>query len=120
MPKIWQLNITDDGAPVTELSGAPLKVTIPFTIPESWGDPAEVDSDSLYAVFADEDELTAYKAEYDPETGEVSFETEQSGYFVIVQFKYPDKPFTEDFYKSLAELKEIKDFLAVMKEEQRS
>jgi len=120
MPQIWQLGITDGRASVTDLSGAPVKVAFPFTIPESWGDPAEIDNDSLYAVFADENELSAYEAEYDPETGEVSFETEQTGYFVIVQFKYPDKPFTEDFYKSLAELKEIKDFLAVMKEEQRS
>ncbi len=120
LPQIWQLGITNGGAPVTDLSGAPVKVAFPFTIPESWGDPADIDSDSLYAVFADEDELTAYKAEYDPETGEVSFVTEQNGYFVIVQFKYPDKPFTEEFYKSLAELKEIKDFLAVMKEEQGS
>ena len=120
MPQIWQLGITDGGTAVTDLSGAPVKVTLPFTIPESWGDPAEIDDDSLYAVFADEGELSAYKAEYDPETEEVSFETEQAGNFVIVQFKYGDKPFTEEFYKSLAELKEIKVFLDVMNEEQRS
>ena len=114
MLQIWQLGITDGGTAVTDLSGAPVKVTLPFTIPESWGDPAEIDDDSLYAVFADEGELSAYKAEYEPETGEVSFETEQAGNFVIVQFKYGDKPFTEEFYKSLAELKEIKDYLAVM------
>lgn len=117
MPQIWQLSITDGGKPVTDLSGDPVKVTFPFTIPEDWGDPAEIDEDSLYAVFADDNELTAYKAEYDPETGEVSFETEQTGDFVIVQFKYEDEPFTEEFYKALAELKEIKDFLAVIEEE---
>ena len=111
MPQIWQLSITDGGIPVTDLSGSPIEVAFPFTVPESWGDPAEIDRDSLYAVFADEGELTAYKAEYDPETGELRFETEQTGYFVIVQFKYGDKPFTEDFYQSLAELKEIEDFL---------
>ena len=44
----------------------------------------------------------------------MSFETEQTGYFVIVQFKYEGKPLSEDFYKALAEQKEIKDFLAVM------
>ena len=114
MPQLMQLSITDGGTPVTELSGTPVKVTFPFTIPESWGDPAEIDNDSLYAVFADEDDLSAYKAEYDPETGEMSFETEQTGYFVIVQFKYEGKPLSEDFYKALAEQKEIKDFLAVM------
>lgn len=113
MPQIWQLSITDDGTPVTDLSGVPVKVTFPFSVPEDWGDPAEIDKDSIYAVFADENELSAYKAEYDPETGEVSFEAEQTGEFVIIQFKYEDEPFTEDFYKALVELKEVKDFLAL-------
>ena len=119
VPQIWQLSIRNGRTPVTDLSGAPVKVTFPFTIPESWGDPAATVGD-LYAVFADDDELTAYKAEYDPVTKEISFETDKTGNFVIVQFKYGDKPFTEDFYKSLAELKEIKAFLAVINEEQKS
>ena len=117
VPQIWQLSIRNGRTPVTDLSGTPIKVTFPFTIPESWGDPAATVGD-LYAVFADDDELTAYKAEYDPVTKEISFETDKTGNFVIVQLKYEGKPFTEEFYKALAELKEVKDFLAVMKEEQ--
>jgi hypothetical protein len=89
----------------------------PFTVPESWGDPAKIANGSLYAVFTDENgKLTAYSAEYDPETGEVSFESEQTGDFVIVRFAYEDEPFTEDFYRALAELEEIQLFLAALRD----
>ena len=88
-----------------------------LAIPVLLGDPAKIDNDSLYAVFADESgNLTAYSAEYDPEAGEVSFETEQTGDFVIAKFEYEDKPFTEDFYRKLADLEEIRLFLASIKE----
>ena len=118
MPQIWQLTVTKAGAAVTDLSGNAMKVAVPFSVPEDWGDPADVAEDSLYAVFADEEgTLTAYSAQYDPEADEVSFETEQTGDFVIVKFAYEEKPFTDDFYKKLAELKEIKDFLAVLEAE---
>ena len=118
MPQIWQLTVTKAGAAVTDLSGNAMKVAVPFSVPEDWGDPADVAEDSLYAVFADEEgTLTAYSAQYDPEADEVSFETEQTGDFVIVKFAYEEKPFTDDFYKKLAELKEIKDLLAVLEAE---
>ena len=116
-PQIYKLAVTNAGVPVTDLRGNPVKAAFPFTVPESWGDPAKIANDSLYAVFADEDEnLTAYSAEYDPEAGEVSFESEQTGDFVIVQFAYEDEPFTEDFYRALADLEEIRLFLAELRE----
>lgn len=117
-PQIYKLAVTNAGVPVTDLRGNPVKATFPFTVPESWGDPAKIANDSLYAVFADEDEnLTAYSAEYDPEAGEVSFESEQTGDFVIVQFAYEDEPFTEDFYRALADLEEIRLFLADLRDQ---
>jgi hypothetical protein len=117
LPQIWHLDVTDSGVHVTDLSENPIKAVLPFTIPENWGDPAKIDNDSLYAVFADESgNLTAYSAEYDPEAGEVSFETEQTGDFVIAKFEYEDMPFTEDFYRKLADLEEIRLFLASIKE----
>ena len=117
IPQIYKLAVTNAGVPVTDLSGNPVKVSFPFTIPESWGNPEKIANGSLYAVFADEDEkLTAYSAAYDAETGEVSFESEQTGDFVIVQFAYEDDPFTEDFYRLLADLAEIRLFLADLKE----
>ena len=117
LPQIWHLDVTDSGVHVTDLSENPIKAVLPFTIPENWGDPAKIDNDSLYAVFADESgNLTAYSAEYDPEAGEVSFESKQTGDFVIAKFEYEDMPFTEDFYRKLADLEEIRLFLASIKE----
>ena len=117
LPHIWHLDVTYAGSPVTDLRGNPVKAVFPFTVPESWGDPEEIASDSLYAVFADENEnLTAYSAQYDPETGEMTFESELTGDLVIVQFAYEDEPFTEDFYRALADVKEIKSFLAYLKD----
>ncbi|MBR3124006.1 MAG: hypothetical protein IKF42_01035, partial [Mogibacterium sp.] len=115
-PQIWRLDVTGEGVPVTDLTGKPVRAVFPFDFPESWGDPAKIADNSLYAVFADENgSLTAYSAEYDPETGEVSFESEQAGDFVIVQFEYGDKPFTEDFYRALADLEEIRLFQEFLK-----
>ena len=117
LPQIYQLDVTNAGIPVTDLKGNPVKVTFPFTVPESWGDPEKITNDSLYAVFADEtDNLTAYSAEYDSETGEISFESEQTGDFVIVRFEYEDEPFTDDFYHALADLEEIQLFLSLLRE----
>lgn len=112
MPRIWHLDVTDAGVPVENLTGNPVTVTIPFTVPDSWGDPAKIDNKNLYAVFADDEGvLTAYSAQYDPLTGEVSFDAEQTGDYVITQFEYNDEPFTEEFYRALADTDEIKAFL---------
>ena len=117
-PQIWHLDVTYAGTPVTDLNGNSVRASFPFTVPESWGDPAGIAGNNLYAVFADEnDTLTAYNAQYDTGTGEISFEAEQTGDFVIVQFKYEDEPFTEDFYRELAETEEIKAFLAALHDE---
>ena len=127
-PQIWQLEVTSNGTPVTDLTGKAAAVKFPFTVPASWGDPDKLDNGSLYAVFADGKEslaanganadekeaLTAYRAEYDAKTGEISFEAEQTGRFVIVKFDYEDEPFTEDFYRELAQQEDVKAFLEVL------
>ena len=46
----------------------------------------------------------------------MTFESELTGDFVIVQFAYEDEPFTEDFYRALADLEEIRLFLAELRE----
>jgi hypothetical protein len=127
-PQIWQLEVTNNGTPVTDLTGKAAAVKFPFTVPDSWGDPAKLDNGILYAVFADgkdtltangtkadgKEALTAYRAEYDAKTGEISFEAEQTGRFVIVKFDYEDEPFTEDFYRELAQQEDVKAFLEVL------
>ena len=96
-----------------------MKVVIPFTLPESWGDPADIAEGTLYAVFANESgELTAYSAQYDQQTGEISFETEQTGDFVIVQFDSEEEEFSDAFYSALEQQEDIKLFLEVLKEKE--
>lgn len=117
LPQIWHLDITNNGVPVTDFAGSPVKVLFPFTVPENWGNPAEIPENSLYAVFADENGgLAAYSAQYDPKTGEITFDAEQTGDFIIVKFAYSDEPFTENFYRALAELEEIRLFLAYLRD----
>lgn len=115
VPQIWQLAVTNAGVPVTDLKGTPVRVAVQFAVPKDWGTPTpeEIAGYSLYAVFADEEgRLTAYAAQYDPATGEVVFDAEQTGDFVIVRFEYEKELFTEEFYKALAEVEEVKAFLA--------
>ncbi|MBQ6621470.1 MAG: hypothetical protein IJH75_01385 [Mogibacterium sp.] len=115
LPQLWQLTVTRAGTPITDLTGNAVRVVLPFVAPEDWGTPEEIAQESLYAVFADENgKLTAYEAQYDPATGEVQFDAEQTGAFVIVRFSYEEEPFTEDFYRALAELPEVQAFLTVL------
>lgn len=116
-PQIWQLTVTKAGMPVTDLAGNTVRASFPFEAPEAWGNLAEIADDSLYAVFADENGvLTAYEAQYDSETGQVWFDAEQTGDFVIVRLAYEEEPYTEDFYRTLSGLEEIQSFLAVLEE----
>ncbi|MBQ3428352.1 MAG: hypothetical protein IJH28_01100 [Mogibacterium sp.] len=119
-PQVWHLDVTKAGVPVTDLKETPVRVTVPFTAPKDWGTPTaeEIAEYSLYAVFADEEgKLTAYAAQYDPENGEVWFDAEQTGDFTIVRFDYEKELFTEEFYKALAELEEVKSFLEELQKE---
>ena len=137
-PQIWRLTVMKADVPLTDLTGNPIKVVFKFTVPDDWGDPAKIAKDHLYAVFIDDKgKLTAYEAHYDPESGEIWFETEQTGYFVIVRFTYgkeqfekyllleelkkedtsEDELFTRYFYRALMDLEEIQDFLDALKKE---
>jgi hypothetical protein len=118
LPQIYTLSVTKAGVPVPDLAGAAVSVTFPFETPAAWGESGMTAGDRLYAVFADEEGvLTACEAEYDPESGEISFETDRSGEFVIVRFAYTEEPFTEEFYRALSELEEVREFLAILREE---
>ena len=118
LPQIYTLSVTKDGVPVFDLAGTTVKVIFPFAVPAAWGEPGTITEGTLYAVFADEEGvLTAYAAEYDPVTGEISFESEQTGDFVIVRSAYKEEPFTEEFYRALEELEEVREFLVTLRED---
>lgn len=67
----------------------------------------------MYAVFRDVDgTLTAFEASYDPITGMLSFSSNISGKFIIVAFDFDGEPFTEEFYRALADLDAVGALIA--------
>ena len=66
----------------------------------------------MFAVFRKTDgTLAVFEAHYDPLTGQLVFDADLAGEFVVVAFAFDGEPFTEDFYLALADLAEIKALL---------
>ena len=94
---------------------SPVEVEMEYVLPEDFRDKA------LYAVFAAEDEapdeiLTAVKADYDEETGILSFETSQTGEFVIAAVEFDGEEFSPEFYDELKGTDEVKLFIKYLEE----
>ena len=65
---------------------------------------------ALYAVFRNADgTITAAKARYSGLKGELSFETDRLGAFVIVAFDFDGEEFSDAFYAALEDLPELQD-----------
>ena len=88
------------------------RLAAPVKVRMEYAPDADAADKPLYAVFRDVDgTLTAFAAQYDPDTGILSFSSHISGKFIIVAFAFDGEPFTEDFYLALADLAEIKALL---------
>ncbi len=89
------------------------RLAAPVTVRMDYSPAPGTENKPLFAVFRDVDgTLTAFEAQYDPDTGILSFNSHISGKFIIVAFAFDGKPFTEDFYLALADLAEINALLA--------
>ena len=65
---------------------------------------------ALYAVFRNADgTITAVRARYSGLKGELSFETDRLGTFVIVAFDFDGEEFSDAFYAALEDLPELQD-----------
>lgn len=65
---------------------------------------------ALYAVFRNADgTITAARARYSGLKGELSFETDRLGAFVIVAFDFDGEEFSDAFYAALEDLPELQD-----------
>ena len=85
------------------------RLAAPVKVRMEYAPDADAADKPLYAVFRDVDgTLTAFAAQYDPDTGILSFSSHISGKFIIVAFDYDGEPFTEDFYLALAGLDAVK------------
>ena len=62
-------------------------------------------------VFRDDDgKLHAIRASYSRLKGELRFEADMLGRFVIVAFDYDGEEFSDAFYEALAQQKELQQF----------
>ena len=82
---------------------------------------AEFRDKPLYAVFANEDEtsdeiLMAVSATYDEEAATLTFETSQTGEFIITALEFDGREFSPEFYDELEKTDESKLFLKHLEE----
>ena len=110
----YNLTAYVNGAQITELS-RPVEAEMDYLLPEEFKDK------TLYAVFASEDEtseetLAAVRAEYDEETGTLTFETSQLGEFIITAFEFDGEEYSPEFYDELEKLNIVKLFIEHLKE----
>ena len=88
---------------ITDLGGQKVTARVKFSLPAGWN------KNAIFAVFRNADgSLTAFKAVYDAKTGELTFDTDLTGTFTLVSFPFNGDLFSEEFYKALARLDEIR------------
>ena len=122
--KIYVLSVYDGFTEVADPEGETLSVEMAFEVPQTWvpretgadrEDAARTDGayEGLYAVFAGTDgELAAYPAVYDDTTDLLTFVTDRTGSFVVVQFLTQETTYSEAFYREMAQMEEVAGLLA--------
>ena len=110
----YVLSAYQNGTAVRELEN-PVKVIMDYELPEAFR------GKQLYAVFAEQDEssdeqLKAYRAEYNEENRQLSFETEQLGEFVIAALDFDGEEFSHEFYDELGRTEEVQPLIELLKE----
>lgn len=103
-----------NGSIISELERS-IEVTMDYELPEEFKDKP------LYAVFVNEDEasgetLSAVRAEYIEETGQLTFETAQLGDFVIAALEFEGEEFSPEFYDELEKVPEVQPLIELIKE----
>ena len=102
----YMLHIESDGTEVPRLA-------VPVTVRMDYSPAPGTENKPMFAVFRKTDgTLAVFEAHYDPLTGQLVFDADLAGEFVVVAFAFDGEPFTEDFYLALADLAEIKALLA--------
>jgi hypothetical protein len=61
-----------------------------------------------------EETLKAYRAEYNEETAQLSFETAQLGEFVITAHDFDGEEFSSEFYDKLEKTKEVQILMKLL------
>ena len=115
---VYILSADRNGFAVEEF-GRKEKVVMDYELPEGFS------GKSLYAVFANRDEqsevpVKAYRAEYDESNGKLSFETMQTGAFVITALDFEGEEFSPEFYDEIGKTEEVQTLIRVLEEEEQN
>ena len=98
----YVLHMEADGREITDPE-RPVEVRMDYTLK-----PGEA-GQKLYVVFRlPGGRLKAYAARYDAAEGQLIFETELLGVFVVTAFSFSGEEFSEEFYLALAKTEEVK------------
>ena len=101
------LEVYNGSEKVRDLRGGKVTVRISsYPLPSDWN------SDMIFAVFKNDDgSLTAFQTKYDPATGDLVFDTDRPGEFVLVCLSFDGEPFSPAFYAALEKLPEVQKLL---------
>ena len=102
----WTLSVYAGDVRITDLGVATVRVHFGFDLPDGWN------GKNIYVVFLDKNgNLRAIPAAYNAVTGELIFDSNLVGEFVVVTFDYKGELYSKDFYNELAKLDAVKHLL---------
>ena len=99
----WTLSVYAGDVRITDLGVATVRARFKFNLPNGW------DGKNIYVVFLDKNgNLRAIPAAYNAVTGELVFDSNLVGEFVVVTFNYKGELYSKNFYTELEKLDAVK------------
>ena len=91
---------------ITDLGVATVRARFKYNLPDGW------DGKNIYVVFLDKNgNLRAIPAAYNAVTGELAFDSNLVGEFVVVTFNYKGELYSKNFYRELEKLDAVKHLI---------
>ena len=105
----WTLSVWYGDTQIFDLGTTTVRARFDFDLPDDW------DGQHIYVVFLDkQNNLRAIPAVYNPVTGELVFDSNLVGEFVVVRFEYQGELYSKDFYNELARLEQVKHLVELL------
>ena len=102
----WTLSVYAGDVRITDLGVATVRARFKFNLPNGW------DGKNIYVVFLDKNgNLRAIPAAYNAVTGELVFDSNLVGEYVVVTFNYKGELYSKDFYTELEKLDAVKHLI---------
>ena len=102
----WTLSVYAGDVRITDLGVATVRARFKYNLPDGW------DGKNIYVVFLDKNgNLRAIPAAYNAVTGELAFDSNLVGEFVVVTFNYKGELYSKNFYTELEKLDAVKHLI---------